>query len=119
MSGIHTAGTHAMRTRVIGSQPQRPRPEVRSIATTPAMRNSQLRYPRRTEFRAELDTNDHLYIATDAVEQWGPSAADDGNGTLWPILVMAPNAPETSGHNGAMNGPGWAIPGKEYVEAGG
>jgi hypothetical protein len=86
---------------------------------TPAIRNNQLRYPTRTEFKAEPDRTDHLYIAALAVEQWGPSAACDGNGTLWPILVMASNAPESSGHNGAMNGPGRAITGKRNVDAGG
>jgi len=41
-------------------------------------------------------------MAFEAVEQCGPSAAEDGNGTWWPIRVSAANPPEINGHNGLM-----------------
>jgi hypothetical protein len=47
-------------------------------------------------------------MAADAVEQWGPSAARDGNATLLPIPVKAANPPESMGQMGGMNGPGFA-----------
>jgi hypothetical protein len=43
------------------------------------------------------DRMDHRDTAAIAVEQWGPSAAWEGNGTLWPIRVIAANPPLISG----------------------
>ena len=98
-------GVAASSIRIAGSQPQRPRPDARSNATTPAMRANQLRYPSRTVVLSALASADQCLIATNAVEQLEPSADWDGNATLWPTPTTPAIPPESRGQSGAMNPP--------------
>ncbi len=62
-------GTHAKRMSVTGSQAQRPRPDARRSATTPAINTSQQRYPIRIVGPRASDWLDQWVMAANAVEQ--------------------------------------------------
>ena len=78
---METGGAIAMMTSTRGSQPQRPRPDARSSATTPPMSRNQATYPIWTVGTRECDRMDHWYMAMMAVEQCRPSCPLVGKGT--------------------------------------
>ena len=71
------------------SHPERPRPDARNSATTPARSTNQLRYPMPIVGKMAAVCCAQMYISGLPLLQPAPSACCVGNTAVWPILVSA------------------------------
>ena len=97
-TAIHTGRRLATTSSVAGSHKRRPRPHVRNHAITPAMSASQVTQPIQSVgvSAPERELQWSMAVAM-PLPHPGPRLAADGNGTLWPIWVIAAMPPATRG----------------------
>ena len=84
-----------MRTSVAGSQPQRPRPDARNHATTPAIRASHPMHPIHLVGPVAPAWTDQWWMAMNALSQLAPRAPAEGKGVLWPMRAIASIPPDS------------------------